>query len=217
MSEKDIVEIVEEAQAPGKFSIVNALRDKAFPVDTVDIFIDEDVAFAAAEVEEQIKKLGERMDGVVDVKVLEQLNKRHEDLTKSLDKIIKDMGSTRYVFHLQGISEGKREDLFEKALEKYPMQHEVDRNPLTGEVDRREKENPKRDRLFTNLLWQAHITKIVAPDGSEQEGISLEETMELRRSLPLASISRITEAIEKMRTSTALFMMTTDEDFLAKS
>jgi hypothetical protein len=78
-------------------------------------------------------------------------------------------------------------------------------------------QNPDRDRYFTGLLWQAHIKKIVDPQGNEQEGITVEDAFELRRSLPLASIGKITEAIEKMRAATAVFMMTVDEDFLAKS
>ena len=217
MSEKDVVELLEEAKAPGNFKIVDALKNRGFPSDQIDIFLDEDVAFVAAEIESQIKKVAENMDGTVDKKKLEELNNRHGELVERLDKIVEDMGGSRYVFHIQGISEGEREDLYEKALEKYPMQHDVDRNPLTGEVERREKENPKRDRLFTNMIWQAHIKKIVAPDGSVQEGITLEEAVELRRALPLASSGKITETIEKLRTATALFMLSTDENFLAKS
>ncbi len=217
MSESDIVEMLEEAKAPGKFKIVDALKGRAFPTDEVNIFIDEDAAFIAAEVETQINKMGDKMDGTVDSKELEEFTKRHEELVERLEKIKEEMGGTRYVFYLQGVSEGVREDLFEKAVEKYPIQHEVDRNPLTGEVERQEKESPKRDRLFTNLIWQAHIKKIVAPDGSVQEGITLEESIELRRALPLASSGKITEAIEKLRTATALFMLSTDENFLAKS
>jgi hypothetical protein len=217
LSESDIVEMLEEAKAPGNFKIVDVLKDRAFPTDEVSIFIDEDAAFMAAEVEAQINKMGDKMDGTVDSKELEEFTKRHEELVERLDKIKEEMGGTRYVFYLQGISEGVREDLFEKSVEKYPIQHEVDRNPLTGEVERREKESPKRDRLFTNLIWQAHIKKIVAPDGSVQEGITLEDAVELRRALPLASSGKITEAIEKLRTATALFMLSTDENFLAKS
>jgi hypothetical protein len=217
LSEKDIIETVEEAKAPGKFKIIDALKNKAFPTDEVEIFIDEHAAFLASGVETKIADIAKLMDNTSDTKELKELTERHEELVARLEKIVEEMGGARYVIHIQGISEGEREDLFERALEKYPMQHEVDRNPYTGEVERTEKDNPKRDRLFTNLIWQAHIKKIVAPDGSEQDGISVEEAVELRRALPLASIGKITEAIEKMRTSTALFMLSTDENFLAKS
>ena len=217
MSESDIVEMAEQAKAPGVFKIVDVLKERAFPSQEIDIFVDEDTAFMAAQVEAEIKKMGDSMDKTTNAKELEELTARHEELVARLDEIVEEMGGTRYVFHLQGISEGVREDLWDKVVEKYPIQHDVDRNPLTGEVERQEKENPKRDRLFTNMIWQAHIKKIVAPDGSVQEGITLEEAIELRRALPLASAGKITETIEKLRTSTALFMLSTDENFLAKS
>jgi len=217
LSESEIEEIVEEAKKPGKFKILDALKDRAFPAEEVEVFIDEDAAFMATEVEEKIKKLAETMDKAKDAKSIEELAARHEKLVERLESIVKDMGDTRYVFHIQGIPEGQREDLYEKAVEKYPIQHDSERNPFTGESERTERENPKRDRYFTVMLWQAHIKKIVAPDGSVQEGISFDEASELRRALPLASIGKITESIEKMRIATAVFMMSTDENFLAKS
>ena len=213
----DIEDMVEAAKAPGKFSIVEALRDRAYPTDVVEVFLDESLAFIAADIESAIKKLGEKMDKQSDKKELEALLKKQEEFLNKKDKLVEEMGGARYVFHLQGISEGVREDLWRKSTERYPVKHENDRNPLTGKVERTEIESPERDKLFTSLLWESHIKKIVDPSGNEQEGITLEEAMELRRALPLASIGKITEAIEKMRAATAVFMMTVDEDFLAKS
>jgi hypothetical protein len=213
----DIEDMVESAKAPGRFNIVDALRDRAYPTDVVEVFLDEGLAFIAADIEGAIKKLGEKMDKESDKKQIEALLKKQEEFLDKKDKLVKEMGGARYVFHLQGISEGTREDLWKKSVERYPVKHDNDRNPLTGKVERTEIESPERDKLFTSLLWEAHIKKIVDPSGNEQEGITLEEAMELRRALPLASIGKITEAIEKMRAATAVFMMTVDEDFLAKS
>lgn len=212
--ESEIIEAVEDAKKPGVFKISDVLRDRSYPKTVVNIFVDEESSFIAADIDDVVKKMSRDMDK--DPKNKELL-KEYEAKVAERDKIIEEMGGTLYIFHLTGISEGKRDDLYEKALERFPLEHEVDRNPLTGEVTRKEKENLKRDKYFTVLLWQEHITKIVAPDGSEQNGITFEEASELRRNLPLASIGKITEAIEKMRTSTALFMMATDEGFLAKS
>ena len=213
----DIEDMVEAAKAPGKFSIVEALRDRAYPTDVVEVFLDESLAFIAADIESAIKKLGEKMDKQSDKKELEALLKKQEEFLNKKDKLVEEMGGARYVFHLEGISEGLREDLWKKSVERHPVKHDNDRNPLTGKVERTEIESPDRDKFFTNLLWQAHIKKIIDPQGNEQDGITLEEAMELRRALPLASIGKITEAIEKMRAATAVFMMTVDEDFLAKS
>lgn len=215
----DVQEMVEEAKKPGKFNIVDAVKDRAYPIDEVEIFIDENVAFKASELDEKINKISKNLDNK---KALSKgdmdkiLNQRDEILSEK-EKLIEEMGGSRYVFHIMGISEGQRQDLFDKAITKYPMKHDKGRNPFTGEMEKNDIEDPERDRFFTDLLWQAHIKKIVAPDGSEQDGIALEDATELRRNLPLASTSKITEAVQKIRTASALFMMTVNEDFLAKS
>lgn len=213
----DIEEIVEQAKAPGRFNIVDVLKGRGYPTDEVEVFIDESVAFVASDLEDVIRKLDEKMNSEKDKSKLNELVARHEKLIAEKDKLVEEMGGARYVFHMQGISEGQRDDIWKKSVDRYPVKHDTDRNPLTGKVDRVEVQNPERDKYFTGLLWQAHVKKIVDPEGNEQEGITVDDAFELRRSLPLASIGKITEAIEKMRASTAVFMMTVDEDFLAKS
>jgi hypothetical protein len=214
----DIEEIVENAKKPGKFNIVDVVKGRSYPTDQIDVFIDEGVAFRAAELNEAITKISETMDKKnLDKKDLDEFLAKREEILNQKDKLIEEMGGTRYVFHLTGISEGKRQDIYDKAVEKFPVEYEKNRNAFTGETEKVELENPERDRYFTSMLWQASITKIVSPDGEEQEGITLEDAIELRRSLPLASNSAITEAIEKMRAATAVFMMAVNEDFLAKS
>lgn len=213
----EIEEIVERAKTPGRFNILDVIRERAYPTDEIEVFIDENIAFIAAEIEDAIKRLGAEMDKESDKKELDILLKKQEELLDEKNKLIEEMGGSRYVFHIQGISEGVRDDLWKKSVERYPIRHESDRNPLTGKAERTEVENPERDRYFTNLLWEAHIKKIVDPQGNEQDSVTFEEAFELRRNLPLASIGKITEAIEKMRAATAVFMMTVDEDFLAKS
>lgn len=213
----DIEQIVEQAKAPGKFNIVDVLKGRGYPTDEVEVFIDESVAFVASDLEDKIRKLSEKMEAEKDKSKLDEILKMYEEFIAEKDALLKEMGSARYVFHVEGISEGQRDDIWKKSVERFPIKHDTDRNPLTGKVDRVEVQNPERDKYFTGLLWQAHIKKIVDPSGDEQDGITIEDAFELRRSLPLASIGKITEAIEKMRAATTVFMMTVDEDFLAKS
>jgi len=214
----NIEEIVNETKKPGVFNIVDAVKNRAYPTDAVEIFIDEDVAFHVAELNEAIERIAGDLDKAgLAKKEVDAILKRRDEIMADREKLIKEMGDTKYLFHLKGISEGTRQDLYDKALEKYPMEYEKNRNPFTNEQEKIEVDNVERDRYFTALLWEAYIVKIVAPDGSEQEGINLEEAEELRKSMPLASITAITEAIEKMRAATALFMMSVNEDFLAKS
>lgn len=216
--ESEIVEPVEEAKKRGVFKIVDVVKERGYPKTTVDIYLDEAAAFMAADIDARVREVQNEMDKkALSPAELKKLNAKHEEFVAKRDEIIGSMSDQKYVFHITGIPEGKREVIYNKSYERYPAKHEVDRNPLTGEVTRKETESPERLKYFTTLLWEAHIEKIVSPEGDEQVGITAEEASELRQNLPLASISKITDAIDKIRASTALFMLSVNEDFLAKS
>jgi DNA-binding Lrp family transcriptional regulator len=218
MSEKDIANIVETAKSKGTFKILDAIRDRAYPTQDVDIFLDEDVAFLASQVDAEIKELNKSLDlSASDEAIIKELTEELDALIAKRNELVETMGGSKYIFTITGISEGKREDLYNKSIEEFPMEYEKSKNPFSGQEEKTEVENIARNRFFTDLLWAAHITKIQSPDGSEQVGINSDEATELRRSLPLASSARISEAIENIRTATTVFMMTADEDFLAKS
>jgi hypothetical protein len=218
MSENEIEEVVTEMKSPAKFKILDVIKDRAFPVQEVNIFIDEETAYAAASLDAEIKKLSENADkSVSNQKELKEVMEKRDLLIKKREDLVKEIGGNCYKFTIVGISEGTRQDLLKLALDKYPIQYRTDTNSFTGEKTREEIEDSERDNLFTELLWQKHIQKITAPDGAVQDGVSLADVSELRRSLPIAATGKLTEAIEKIRTATAVFMFSSDEDFLAKS
>ncbi len=216
--EKEILEPVDKLKQRGVFNIADVVRGRTYPTTQVDVFIDEDIAYAISQLDGLISKTSESLDKKsLNKKETDDILKRREEILEQKEKMISEMGGSKYVFHIRGISEGDRQDIFDSVLEKFPYEYEKSRNPFSGAQEKVEIENKERDRYFTDRLWQAHITKIVAPDGSEQESITFDDAVELRRNLPLASISKVSESIEKIRVSSALFMMTVDEDFLAKS
>ena len=209
MSEIDEVQkLVEEAKAPGVFNIVSVLQNRAYPKDDISIYVDEQTAYEASQIKQKIEELEKNADVAVKPEI--------EALEKKRDELVKKLEQSKYVFTISGISEGAREDAQKTSEEKFPVEYDEDKNPFTGEVTKREKENADRDRFFTNLLWTRHITKIVAPNGDEQNGLTYVEVEELRKVLPIAGIGAITQGIEKIRVATAMFMMSVDEDFLAK-
>ena len=216
--EKEILDPVEKAKERGVFNIADVVRGRTYPSTEIDVFIDEEIAYTISQLDGLISKTSESLDKKsLSKKETDDILKRREEIMEKKDKMIAEMGGSKYVFHIRGISEGDRQDIFDSVLEKFPYEYEKSRNPFTGAQEKVEVESKERDRYFTDRLWQAHISKIVAPDGSEQNSITFDDAVELRRNLPLASISKVTEAIEKIRVSTAVFMMTVDEDFLAKS
>jgi hypothetical protein len=209
MAEKSVEEIVEEAKKPGTFSILDVLEDRAYPRDEVTIYLNEQLAYDAAQIQESIDELSKSKSLEVQDEIDELIKKREE--------LVEKLESEKYVFTIVGISEGLREDLMNEAAEDFPIEYDEHKNPLTGEKTREEKQNPERDRLFTNLLWFNQIEKIENSNGDIQSKITLKDVEALRRQLPIAGIGAITQSIEKLRVSTAVFMMTVNEDFLAKS
>ena len=215
----DIEEMVEEARKPGVFKITDAVKDRAFPKAEIDIYLDEALAYVISELDDMLQKTANSMDRkkTLTKKEVDELTSKRDEIIDKKDKLIEEMGGAKYVFHLQGISEGKRQDIYDKTLEKFPMKYEKNRNPYTGKIEKEEIDDVDRDRYFSDLLWEGHIVKIVSPDGQEQNGITVEEATELRRSLPAASVAKISETIERLRIASAAFMMSLNEDFLAKS
>lgn len=209
MSNKPIEELVEEAKAPGTFNIVNVLKERAYPREEVIVYLDEQAAYDAAKIQDKIDELTRKASLDVQDEIDTLIEKR--------DAIVESLKKNKYIFSVIGLSEGMREDLQGESAEKFPIEYDEEKNPFTGEIVKKERESKERDRLFTNLLWHSSIEKITSPDGSVQNNVTFEDINALREMLPIAAISAITQSIEKLRLSTAMFMMSVDEDFLAKS
>ena len=206
MSDATVEELVNEAKKPGKFNIVNVIKERAYPSDDVVVYLDEEVAYRAAKLQERLRDEAATLPG-----------EEYAALDAELNAAVEELESKKYVFSIRGISEGRRGELLELSIAQFPLEYNEQKNPFTGEVTRTEIEDRGRDSLFTNFIWAEHIVKIVSPEGDEQESLTAEEVRELRDALPLASAAAINEAIDKLRVSTAVFMASVDEDFLAKS
>ena len=209
--EEKIREAVDEAKAPNKFNIVDVLNNRAYPEDVVSVVLDEALAYEAAMIKDRIEELSAELSNNKDSEL--------EDLISKRDELSKKLSESSYKIHIKGISEGQREASYNEARKKYPVEYENSNNIsdlLSSNSPKAEKESPQRDTLFTDYLWQKHIVKIVNPDGDEQEKLAFNTVRAMRDSFPLSATMKINEAIEKLRTSTAIFMMETGEDFLAK-
>jgi hypothetical protein len=214
LSEHDeIQDMVEEAKSPKTFNIVSVLSERAYPKTSVAVSLDEATAYEAALVKEELDALGTKGASI------SKVSSKIDELQAKLSELIELMNKSTYVFHIRGISEGKREELAATSRKKYPVEYEqgVDISALlSNSGERQEKPSPERDNLFTDLLWVEHIEKIEDPDGNIQAGLTYSDIRALRNNLPLSALAKINSEIEKVRTATAVFMMETGEDFLAK-
>jgi hypothetical protein len=210
--EEEIREVVDQAKAPGTFKIVDVLKERAYPTSQVTVHIDEESAYRAAAIKDELSRIDSARS-----KSKSASSEKEAGLLEKLEEQTELLKKSAYTFYLRGISEGKRDELFRRVKVKYPIEYDQQIDIVSGGMKKVEKDSPERDSLFTDLLWEHHIQKIVDPDGNEQVGVSYTEVKEMRQNMPVAAIARINEAIEKMRISSAVFMMEVDEDFLAKS
>jgi len=202
--EKEVMDIVEEAKAPGTFNILDVLKGTARPKDNVEVYLDEETAYEAANLKIKLSQTDSQ-------------DSEYAVIEKKLDALVKKLNESKYTFVISGITEGRREEIYSQVEEKFPIEYEEIVNPFTNEKTKEEKENKERDRLFTSLLWVEQISKIISPDGAEQTNLTLKDVSALRATLPIAASGFINQAIEKVRAATAMFMISVDEDFLAKS
>jgi len=218
-AEEEIREAVDEAKSPGTFNIINVLAERAYPKAKVSVVLDEATAYEASLIKEEIDELEQRI-GSKNPSAAQK--SKLEELTEKIEQLTEEMVKSSYIFHIRGISEGKREELAKEARKKYPIEYDntPDMSALLGNNNSsdgpKEKPSPERDNLFTDFLWKEHIEMIEDPDGNIQDVISYSDVKSLRTNLPLSAIAKVNTAIEKVRTSTAIFMMETGEDFLAK-
>lgn len=214
--EQEIRDSVDEAKSPKTFNIINVLAERSYPKASVSVSLDEGTAYEAAMLKE---KLDETVSKIGTKNPSAEQRQKIEDMTTQLEQLTAKMMSSSYTFRIVGISEGKREDLAREAKKKYPIEYQAASqlsSLMGGTNEPTEKPSPERDNLFTDLLWKEHIESIEDPDGNIQTNLTYNDVKTLRSSLPLSSLAKINAAIERVRTSTAVFMMETGEDFLAK-
>lgn len=198
----DIQELVENAQNQETFSFTEVVQGRGYPRDEVAIYLDEATAYQIVKLEKQIA------DSLDDQEV--------DALAEKVAELRKKLAQSKYIFKIVGLSTQTREDLLEKARNDIKPEYDQHKNFITGQVEKVEKESPKRDRYYTNLLWQASIEQIVAPSGAVDTAPTL-ETVEAFRKAPMSQQVKFQTALNELSVAAEIFEESVDDDFLASS
>ena len=210
----EAAELAKQASARGTFSISEALLERAYPTEEVKVYLDEQTAYEIVQLDEHINELEEDASSTFEEIALAAQGQQ-EVLIERRKELLAKLQNSLYVFHITGVSEGARTEMLEQAFEKFPQEYIEDKNIL-GDVKRTEKDNPERDNLFTMLLWEKSIAKVVSPSGAEQVGVTADDVQVMRKSMPISAITKVNNSMDKLRVSTAMFLLEVNEDFLAK-
>lgn len=222
MSDSTPQELANALLEKGTFKFADALKGRTYPIEDVDIYLDEAAAYPLTQIDGRANALDHKISNIKPEKIDEEFAKallaQRDVVEEERVAITEALKSKRYVVTLTGIEPGKQDEFRAQAYEEYPAQYtEYYTNPLTGARSREEIPSRERDRLFTNLIWQAHVLRITDPSGAVDERPDLDTVAGMRYALPVASRVHLEQGIEKVDNAVDWYEALADEVFLVKS
>ena len=174
------------------FDLSEMLSGINYPTVDVPVFLNEDLAFRIADLDERIAKHPED----------EALETERESLVEEAKKFL-------YVVHLKGISR----DTYLTALEQVTSEHKPETDSLG-----RLKPNPEGDAALERKLWALYIESVTDPSGRTVDGVSEEEAHGLIRNLPYTAVEAIGQGISdlSLKTRKGFEDLALETDFLSQ-
>lgn len=177
-------EIAQEHSKPGKFSLIDRLRNRNMPSHVETIYLDDASAF-------QLLLAKEEHSTTTDKERLAELDAEIEALTARVKESAAEI-------HMAAITSERYDELIAETDEAYPVQYEIVENPFTGRKTRAEKSNPERDVYFNNLYLSEVIRKAVF-DGDEDTDITVAWVEQFSKIAPLDAVRKVAEQAFKLR------------------
>ena len=187
----NIIDLAAEAQKKGKFSLADAIKGRAFPEASVDVYIDAASAFEFA----KLKKHAES---------IEAATPEHDEALVKMEELSEKIKESTVTFHMRGVGQGKVEEISDKAQELYPQ--------VEG------KEDPAWIKYYLCALIASNIVKVTDKEGNEDSSeFTVEDVMQLRDSMPIDSWEILIDTMQKLTLASSYFDAVTDAGFLPKS
>jgi len=162
------------------FDLGAVLAGQDYPEKIVDVYFNEALAYEVSKANSELNILS-KIGG-----------KEYEKAEKIFDEMLKKISKFRYVFHLKAIPSSVRKQIEVEVETKCPFKINALGMP---------EQNKKADELFASLMMEAHIVKIVDPEGAEIIKPSLEVINDLRVNAPLHVIKFLEEEIVEFSNS----------------
>jgi hypothetical protein len=190
----NVIDMVNEAQKRGKFNLADAIKGRAFPEKSVDVYLDANAAMQLEEINQELNdllKLGN--------------NAEYDKLEVVAQQLAQQIKDSKLTFHMRGVGQAEVEAAVKKADELYP---DVEEN----------QDNPDWVKYYLSSLIAANIVKVTDADGNEDATkFTAEEMIELRGVIPIDSWGVLVETMQKLTLATSYFSAATDAGFLPKS
>jgi hypothetical protein len=181
---------LENALQRSTFNVLDAVRGRGYPTDTVTVFAAEDAAYEAAKIQAE---LADEKDA-----------KKVKALEKRLGELINEVKESALEFHLRGISPRVVEDIRKANVAKYGPGPNGEPPLEEGDVDE-----------ANGLAWTAlSIEKIVDAHGNEHtEKLTPEQLRELFDNLPVIEAARVIDLAQQLIFGAVVFDEVVGPDF----
>lgn len=186
----NVVELVQEAQKRGRFSLADAIKGTAYPEKAVDVYLDASSAFELKEAEDKILELA-------------KLGKTDAELEAKVEQLSNQIRNSKLTFHMRGVGQATVEAVTKKTNELYPNADFGDEDWL---------------KYYLCSLIAENIVKVVDSEGNEDTSkFTSEEILQVRGSIPIDSWEVLVDTMQKLTLASSYFDAVTDADFLQKS
>ena len=202
-------EIVTESNeffTPEGFDIFDILTERAYPKDTVTVYLDEEAAY-------QLRALGREADsieGEPDQDVVDSFAERLATFRARIER------SAR-TFHLTGVDADKMKDVM-TAAEAHFEDRKVNRKRADGSIIRELPQSAQTDfmRYASALTLSIHVEKITDPDGHEVVAPGPDILMNFLDKAPVYAVRELNQAIERLTVDARDFERGLDDGFFPK-
>nr|DAW17424.1 MAG TPA: hypothetical protein [Caudoviricetes sp.] len=184
----EVLEMVDKAQAKGKFKLEEVIKGVGFPEDIVDIYLDSESAY-------KLSKVNDLIISTVEPEALAKYDAQAEELKA---KILK----SRLRFYMRGIDQKQIE-----ALEAYSQ-----------ELNKDNEDDDLWLVDYMCALVAANVYKVEDADGNIDDSVfNIEDARKWRGSLPTEGWNALQSSMQKLSLATGYFKGLTDAGFLPKS
>lgn len=185
---QEVVDLVDKAQAKGKFKLEEVIKGHGYPEDIVEVYLNSDAAY-------KLSKISDALASTVEPTAVAKLEAEAETLKAEILK-------SKLVFHMRGIDQGQIELLEKQAKELNKDNEDEDYWVLD----------------YFCALIASNVVKVEDADGNVDDSVfKIEDARKWRASLPADAWNVLTESMQKLTLATGYFKGLTDAGFLPKS
>jgi len=185
--------MVEAAQKKGKFSLADAIKNRAYPEKSVDVYVDARSAYELEELNKELQGLTQNSD---------------QDLIAEMEakaEVLKgNILSSKLTFHMKGVGQSVVEAANKKAEELFPAKES--------------EQNEDWIPYYLCSLVASNIVKVTDSEGNDDlTEYTTDDVLEIRGAIPVDSWAVIVDTMQKLTLASSYFDGAVDAGFLPKS